>query len=235
MAKVQSAQEVKQQHIAAMGQQLGEMYHALWKELVWLHFKWAEYVALYGKSGERVALLNRAAPFFFAIHQDVAWHDILLNIARFVDPAESMGNKKRTNLTVRALPPLIADNALRASVEDLVAKAIAASSFAVDWRMRRLAHRDLAIALDQAAVPLKPASRLKVKEAREALAAVLNAIDDHYFGSTVAYDAGEGEPDGSITLLQRLRDGVAANEARLQRLRDGTFTEDDVGPREPLD
>jgi hypothetical protein len=146
-----------------------------------------------------------------------------------------MGNKKKSNLTIRALSALIADDALRTTVDVLVEKAVTASAFAVDWRMRRLAHRDLAIALDQVAVPLKPASRLKVKEALEALAAVLNAIDNHYFDATMIYDHGEGEPGGSIALLERLRDGVAAHEARLQRLRDGTFTEDDVRPRESLD
>jgi hypothetical protein len=40
MANVRSAEAVKQRHIAAMGQQLGEMYHALFNDLVRLHFKW---------------------------------------------------------------------------------------------------------------------------------------------------------------------------------------------------
>src|SRR5688500_1165462 len=119
MANVRSSEEVKQGHIAAMGQQLGEIYNALSSELIWLHFKWAEYIALYGKSAKRVDLMNRAAPFFFAVHQDVAWHDILLTIARFVDPPASIGKKDKANLSIRALPPLISDATLQANVDDL--------------------------------------------------------------------------------------------------------------------
>jgi len=201
MAKSETSEELKARHIRVMGEPLGELYHALWKELVWLYFKWAEYVALYGKGAKRVALMNRAAPFFFAVLQDVAWHDLLLHIARFVDPAESMGNKKKTNLSIRALPPLIPDATLQATVEDLVAKARDAAAFPVDWRMRRLAHRDLAVALDRHPEPLKPASRLKVKEALASLAAVLNEIDLHYCDSTVAYDISQGSREEPLRCL----------------------------------
>ena len=235
MSNVESAEQVKQRRIQVMGQELGEIFHTLSNELTWLHFRWAEYVALYGKSAKRVELMNRAAPFFFAILQDVAWHDVLLSIARFVDPAESMGKKDKANLSIRALSPLTADATLRAKVEDLVQKARVAAEFAVDWRMRRLAHRDLAVALNRHPQPLKSANRLKVKEALESLAAVLNEMNRHYFDSTTWFDISEGEPGGAITLLERLRDGVKAHEARLQRMRDSTFTDDDLEAREPLD
>ena len=46
MATTQSADEAKQAYVASMGESLGSIFHALWQEVAWLHFKWREYVVL---------------------------------------------------------------------------------------------------------------------------------------------------------------------------------------------
>ena len=71
MATTQSADEAKQAYVASMGESLGSIFHALWQEVAWLHFKWREYVVLFGTKQSRVALLNRAAPSFFRIVEDM--------------------------------------------------------------------------------------------------------------------------------------------------------------------
>ena len=44
-----------------LGATLGPLYHALNKEVTWLHAKWLEYRKLYAESEERVDLLNGTA------------------------------------------------------------------------------------------------------------------------------------------------------------------------------
>lgn len=36
--------EAEKSYIEKMGEALGKQFHALWKEVVWLHWNWAEYV-----------------------------------------------------------------------------------------------------------------------------------------------------------------------------------------------
>jgi hypothetical protein len=39
--------EAEKSYIEKMGEALGKQFHALWKEVVWLHWNWAEYVELF--------------------------------------------------------------------------------------------------------------------------------------------------------------------------------------------
>src|SRR5579862_352192 len=87
-----------------MGPDLGPVFFALFKEVVWLHAKWQEYRALFGHSPERVDLLNRNAAFFFRVVEDSLWEDVLLHISRLTDPIRSGGNE---NLSVQCLPFLV--------------------------------------------------------------------------------------------------------------------------------
>jgi hypothetical protein len=85
-----TSDEAKIERIAKMGEELGELYDALWQQVAWLYQKWGEYVVLFGTKPSRVELLNLAAPKFFRIVQDTLWKDVLLHIARLTDP-ESLG------------------------------------------------------------------------------------------------------------------------------------------------
>jgi len=63
----QTADEAQRANIAAMGEQLGKVYSALWQETATLCWRWAELKALFVSKPERVELLNRAAPRFFRL------------------------------------------------------------------------------------------------------------------------------------------------------------------------
>lgn len=223
-----TAEESKQTNINAMGQQLGPLYHALWQQVAWLHQKWQQYVELYGAKESRLTVLNQAAPLFFRVVQDTLWEDVLLPIARLTDSPESM---KKANLSITRLPALIVDAQTKQTVETLVTEALTASGFCRDWRNRHIAHKALQLALGASALPLKPASRAKVKEAIKALDTVLNAISAHYLDSTTHF-SGVGSADGALSLLYVLDDGIKTGEARRERLRNGTFTPDDLAARD---
>src|SRR5213594_2144410 len=110
MARHLTADEVREEHLASMGPHLGPVYNALWNEVAWLHAKWHEYKELYGEKPPRLELLNRASGFFFRIVQDTLWENTLLHLARLTDPAVVAG---KSNLTIRALPELCDEPALR--------------------------------------------------------------------------------------------------------------------------
>ena len=227
-ASNRTAEEAKADNIRAMGQELGLLYDALWQQVAWLYNKWAQYVELFGKKPSRITLLNNTAPTFFGVVQDTLWEDVLLHIARLTDSPKSAG---KPNLSFRRLPDAIGDAIVNARVTSLITKALKASEFCRDWRNRRIAHRDLHLALGLGAAPLEPASREKVKEALDALVEVLNAISTHYHGSTTFFDLDDGS-GGAESLLYVLDDGIKAESLRRERCKNGTFNSDDYAPKD---
>lgn len=222
----QTAEEATAANIKKMGASLGTIYSALWQECAVLHFDWYEYNELFGKKPERIVLLNEAAPRFFRLLQDRLWETTLLHLSRLTDPAKSFGKDDKANLSINALPELIADAALKGDVTKLIDEAVKSTAFARDWRNRRIGHRDLKLALQQATAPLADASRADVKTALKAIAAVLNALAAHYLDSTTAFDF-SGPLGGSISLLHVLGAGSRALAARRERLLAGKQTPED--------
>lgn len=104
-----TAAETQSDNIAAMGEEVGKIYSALWQEVALIHNRWGQYVALYGTSPSRIALLNKAAPSFFRTVQDSLWESMLLHLARLSDPPKSVGKE---NLSVRRLTQAVAGSPL---------------------------------------------------------------------------------------------------------------------------
>lgn len=222
----ESSEQTRQKYVTTLGEPLGELIYALETEFYWLQYKWQEYVVLFGSRESRIDLMNRAAPSFFQHLQDVLWDDILLHLSRLTDGPT--GKRKRRNLSFVALPPLVKGKP-RQEVTSLVARAVKATEFATDWRNRRLAHYDLRVALEQPTTPLLPASRLAIKEALEALHAVLHYVHAHYFGADLMQEVMEA-PMGAGRLLYVLHEGVEAEDDRLKRLQSGQARPEDLEP-----
>ena len=223
-----TAEEAKQNYIEAMGEPLGSLFHELWQEVAWLHKNWKEYVELYGTKPSRIDLLNTAAPTFFRLVQDSLWEGTLLHLARLTDSPRSAGNP---NLTIRRLPYLIDDLGVKASVSSLVADAIQATEFCRDWRNRHIAHRDLDLALETSAQPLKPASRKDVKDALTSIVNVLNQVTGHYMDSEAIYSK-TSSPYGALSLIYILDDGIKAEEERQERIKRGKHEPEDIQARD---
>ncbi|MCI0624487.1 MAG: hypothetical protein L0387_23045 [Acidobacteria bacterium] len=223
MSQEGTSEEVHQQYVDTMGKELGDLYFRLWNECVLLHWKWEEFVTLFGTSPERLALLNKAAGAFFRVVQDTLWEDVLLHISRLTDPPRSAG---KDTLSLQRLPVLV-DDTIKPEVEKQLEACLTACEFARDWRNRRLAHRDLRLALDDpTSVPLAPASRKAVKDALAAIAALLNSVELRYTGLTVMYDL---HPLGNAEcLLCVLQDGLQAEADRCERIKSGKFTREDL-------
>lgn len=107
------------------------------------------------------------------------------------------------------------------------------SAFARDWRNRHIAHRDLALVINEGAIPLAGASRKGVKDSLHAIAAVLNVLESHYCGSEVGYDVGFDHGNAE-TLLYVIRDGLDAEAEERARLHAGRLRPEDYRRKPPL-
>jgi hypothetical protein len=221
-----TAEEAKKANIEKMGAQLGVHYSALWQEVALLYRNWGEYSALFGTKPSRIDLMNRAAPYFFRMVQDELLNATLLHIARLTDPPKW---GVHTNLTIKGVPDLIDHEDTKSAVRKLIEAALADAEFCRDWRNRRIAHRDLDVALEQSANELAMASRKRIKDAMAAIAAVLNAISGRYLKSETRFDAA-GTRGGSVPLLYVLHAGLKAQDERAERLEKGEFSEADLDP-----
>lgn len=221
-----TAKQAHDENVAVMGQEVGAIYSALWQEVALIYQKWGQFVELFGTSPERVDLLNKAAPALFRTAQDSLWGDLLLHLARLTDPPRSAG---KSNLSLQRLQKTLIGSPVESGVEASTSKAVTATAFARDWRNRKLAHRDLDLALGQHVMPLVPASRIAVKEALSAVADVLNVVAGHYRVPTTTFDLSGATVDAA-SLLYTLRDGLRYAEERRMRLKSGTYTQDDFRP-----
>lgn len=224
MVGIQTAHQAKKANIDAMGKELGELYSALWQEVVWIHSKWSRYVALYGTNPKRIELLNQAAPSFFGLLQGILFEDALLHIARLIDSPKSAG---KSNLSVQRIGPLISDPALHHKIKCLVSDCVTKSEFARNWRNLHLAHRDLERATTDLAFPLMSVTRAQVVEVLGSLANILNTLSLHYFGSTTSFDVGD-TVSNTESLIYLLDDGLRAQEDRRQRMEDGVYDSRDL-------
>lgn len=228
MARSETYDGIKKRHVESMGEDLGLLFDALWNEVAWLYAKWNEYVELFGTKPSRIDLVNRVAPLFFRVVQDTLWEDTLLHIARLTDPPKSMG---KHNLTIERLDDMVTDDQAKTNITKLIKVAKEKADFCRDWRNRHIAHRDFHLAMDEGAEPLKSASRAKVKEALEAISAVLNAISVHYTGSTIGFDS-MPSPGGAVSMLYVLDDGLQAEKEKQERIGAREYRADDFKPRD---
>ena len=228
MTETYTAVEVKEKHIAVMGEPLGSAYNALWNELALLYFNWNEYLVLYGTKETRIDLMNKVAARFFWIVQRTLWRECVLHFARITDSEKSTG---KLNLTIKALPRLVSDIELKEKLEKLIKDAEEKCRFWRELRNRQLAHADYLLATGKEATPLKTASRKDIIEALDSIANVLNAVLSHFNNSTALYDSGPN-PKGATALLCVLHDGLRFDSERRQRLENGEYREGDFGPRD---
>jgi hypothetical protein len=224
-----TADELEKRNIEKLGETLGKQYTALNNEVAILHLYWKEYLELFGTNEKRIARLNKAAPGYFRMLQDELFQTNVLHIARLTDPPKTGG---KDNLTVQNLPNLVSDKNLKNKLIGLLALANEKTVFCRDWRNRRFAHHDLALATDNnKATPLATVNKDSVKDALKSLADIMNAVELHYFqGGTSFNDI--ATHNGASTLLYVLGDGVKQKERRQRLIDEGKF--DNLDPPENI-
>jgi hypothetical protein len=200
MADYISPGEDRKRCVQAMGEDLGQVYYDLFRELVWLHYKWEQYCELFGKDQQRVELLNKVAPRFFGYLQHTLFDDIQLHLARLTDPPQT-GSGKNQNLTMRRFTQLIADPKFKSEVEKLLEEVEQKCEFARQWRNKVLAHLDVNTRAKPQLLP--PRTRKQVKDALEAMRHLMNSIAKHYGLAEFFYEMIPKVGDAA-TLVHRL-------------------------------
>jgi len=228
MGNTKTAEEVRKEHIDKMGFELGSFYNSLYNEIIWLHYKWSEFEEIYGTKESRIQIINQAAPFFFFIIQKVLWENILLGIARITDPAKSRGKK---NITIQALPGLIQDEKLKGKVEGSIKIILEKTEFCRDLRNRWISHHDYELSINDNAKPLENANRLLVTESLDEIENLINILLKEYFQSTLMLKVIRSS-NGSLALLQVLRDGLKERENYFKRISTRSLENDDIYPKE---
>lgn len=126
------------------------LYGPLSSDLSLLNLKWHTFLSLYGRDEDRIALLNKTAPVFFAVVQDLLTSNVLMGLSRLTDPSKSQG---KDNLSIETLIESLADpdhSALRQDLESrLDTLRVRVGPFRT-WRHKSLAHRDLEVAIGAA-------------------------------------------------------------------------------------
>ena len=191
--------DVRQEHMNLLGEEFGKVYHAVWTEWCSALMRYEEIRALFGTQ-EACDVLNRVAPRFFGDVQKLFWNDLILHVTRLTD-------KNRRSLRVQSLERFLKDEpTLLKRVRAHREAAVRAAAPVADWRNRRIAHRDRALAVDQTAEPLAKVDLDACKQVLDDIHAVLNAVyrDRHLMrnslGNQIIYNPTSGD------LLGRLED-----------------------------
>ncbi|SNT12189.1 hypothetical protein SAMN05421640_2374 [Ekhidna lutea] len=212
MGTTQTAEEVKQEHLEKLGPELGNIYHQLRNELIFIHIKWCEFEELYAHE-ERVELMKKNSPNFFYYLQNILFEDVILAITRIT---ESKTNKGKENLTIRHFPSLVSDK-LKGKTGKLIKRINSESSFCRDRRNRKIGHLDKNLALKENPKPLEIASRNKVNQVLDSLAELMNFLQLEYMNSSTHYRV---RSDHGYFLLQRAERGRKLRDLRLKLIKE---------------
>lgn len=223
MPRHQTGEQVERAHLKAFGPESGPLYHALHNEVSWIHAKWLEYRKLFAKSEERIDLLNETAGFFFRVVQDVLWDDVLLHIARLTDPAEQ---GRFQNLTLPRLAEAFSDTEVGPELALSVDAVLSKAEFAREWRNRRIAHRDLPLALDSKAMPLPGISRQHVEAVLASIRQAMNLLHREYVGGDMAFELFLTHDDAD-SLVHHLSLASWLETRRMERARAGEWRPED--------
>lgn len=174
--------------MSPLPEEISLVYKEIQKEVLTLHIKWNIYRQLYAHSEERINVLNKCAPLFFALMQDILWDNVLLSINRLSDPPES---RRGNNLSIAQLHKRV-----KKSIDENTSikicrilssfKNISNNNF-VPHRNKRIAHFDLNLSISEKVHSLPEISREKIETALYLIREYLNTIENYFDLGEVLY------------------------------------------------
>jgi hypothetical protein len=183
-------EQVKADYEILMGKELGNAFTFLFAEIHTLHLLIGDHATLFGHSEARIENLNTVAGPFFGRYERIFEREIILCIARLVDP-DQQGQYR--NLTMHSLmrlaPPPLKDHLLNAMVAVKTE-----TEFAVPWRKLIIAHTDYELAMERPnARQLSESNRKAWRSAARAMGDTLNVIVRHFKDTEIAFTVGMGD------------------------------------------
>lgn len=114
--------------------------------LVYLDLKWSVLLHLFS-SEENLNVLNKTAPSFFQIVQELLISDVVMGIGRLMDSAKM---RKQDNLSMEGLSECIASPDLKKAVDIIIEEGDSRWRKPSLWRHKKFAHNDRQKALSRA-------------------------------------------------------------------------------------
>ena len=174
-----------------------EVFEPLRNELIRIHERWALYRLVFGQSEERVDLLKRINEIFFGHTQWSMYLDVILALCRYTDPQGEVTKKgeDRRNCTLECLVETVKDD------DNTFGGALEANEWAAvencrdndfeDIRSKRIAHNDFTkVTARSNGQPVGWPSREQVMEFLKLCTDLMDAVQQHYLGRPLAFDAG---------------------------------------------
>jgi hypothetical protein len=211
----------------------------IWNEVVWLDNRWLVCQSLFGSNKSDLDTLNQRTGTIFRIFQGSIIDDIILSIAKLLDPAKSRVRREERlnatfNLVLEKLPPHVPEPTRRKLAED-IASLRGHCDTLLQHRNRRIAHADLKAALDE-----EPPDKVTVRTIIEAIAlakVLLNDMGLAIIDGTYGFDLPSLRHEAQV-LLRIIKLGNEAMDAerraktaRLRKLAGETNVE---APDDPL-
>jgi hypothetical protein len=191
---------------------INDVFDELKTEITWLHARWKLYRQLYAESPKRIDFLNECAGVFFYVVQETLLDEVQVMLSKLTDPAQTSGHE---NLSLDQLQSRVEKHGdphlaqrLRALLDDLHRKC---KTFRVR-RNKKLAHLDLATALQGTTNPLPGVSRQMIEDALAVLRTYMNEIQIHYDDSEQGYEHFIMHAADAEALLGILKHGIRYEE-----------------------
>lgn len=147
-------------------------------DLIWTRYYVDQYKKLFLQNEKRLDLLNNTAPSFFINIERMFWNDMIISVARLMDPYEQGKNK---NLSLEILIKIAKENnwSFESQISNLIEKAREKSKSVISHRMKQVAHRDLPTAMREITV-----NQVRINEIEEALSFAEQALNVVYSNLT---------------------------------------------------
>jgi len=179
-------------------------FETLSNDVTRLHHRWKLWKQLYGSGQRRVDLMNEVADSFFYELHFIMLDNVLLNIARLLDPATS---GKFSNMSLRTLERILPAAGLPELVPALKQRLDALEELAdpvLAHRDKRIGHSDAAYHPHAGAEKLPDLNPNLIESVLNGIAAAMNEVGVPLDHGTTGYEDVSAEVD-SETLLYALR------------------------------
>jgi len=176
-------------------------------ELVRAYVRWINFRHLFAEGPERIELLNRVAPSFFGVLQEVMLDELVMVLARMTD-------KRRDTLNLQTLirdlgagtkPEFVAQ------MEDRLNRVTAAVEMIRDHRDRRVAHLKLKTAVTTDPEVSLGFSRQSITDALAQVGGFVNQIRKHFGEPYRVFEETTTERGDAGFLVSQLRKLPIAN------------------------
>ena len=191
---------------------LQPLWEDLSQEAVWLSGRWHVYRDLFLSNDRRVDLLNVVDGAFFAVVQAMLVEYFIVAISRLTDPPGAKGRKNAVlarlvlDPAIQAKPKLLSD--LEVKLEHLTNVLAPVRKV----RNKRIAHRDLRIALKSGATPLPEITASLLEDGVTAIGAIMNAVNTAFTGTSTLLSEGIWDLDAG-GLIAALKAGQYCDQA----------------------